>query len=609
MTHFLCWLSIKLQQLTNGKKTGKMSLMNLDPRLFHQALTTRWLIILAVLTGFIGGVAAVFQARQLSRIIARVFLEGQGLADVTPLLWVFLLILVCRSAVGYISEAAAAAGAMKVKENLRCMLTRHILALGPAYTQGERSGDLLNIASQGIEALDAYFSQYLPQLALAGMLPLAFLVIILPSDPLTGFVLLFTGPLIPLFMFLIGHNTKTLTQRQWGALGQMSAYFLDTLQGLATLKALGRSIEQADRIAQVSERYRQTTLSVMRLTFLSSFVLELLGTMGTAIIAVQIGLRLLYGRIDFELAFFILLLAPDFYAPLRALGLQFHASMAGVTAARQIFSILELPVPHIQKEVDLQPVPSLRLPFEIVFEDVSITYPDREQPALAGISFTIHSGETVALVGHTGAGKSTLAHLLLRFMQPDSGKILVNGVSLDRTPIDGWREQIAWVPQQPMIFHGTIADNMRIAKPAASAQDLRCAAENAHLMDFIDSLPLGFDTPVAESGARLSSGQAQRLALARALLRDAPFLILDEPTAHLDVEQESLLRETTQRLCQNRTVLIIAHRLPSVLQADQVIVLEGGRVVESGSPQSLLDQRGAFSRITAAYTGLGHEYE
>lgn len=583
--------------------------MNLDSRLFRQALTARWLIILAVLAGFIGGVAAIFQARQLSRIIARVFLNGQSLPDVNPLLWVFFFILFSRSAVGFISETAAAAGAIKVKENLRCMLTRHIFALGPMYTQAERSGDLLNTASQGIEALEAYFSQYLPQLALAGMLPLAFLAIIFPTDPLTGFVLLFTGPLIPLFMFLIGHNTKTLTQRQWGALGQMSAYFLDTLQGLATLKALGRSIEQANRIAQVSEQYRQTTLSVMRLTFLSAFVLELLGTIGTAIIAVQIGLRLLYGRIDFELAFFILLLAPDFYAPLRALGLRFHASMAGVTAARQIFSILELPIPKIQKEADLQPVPSLQSPFEIVLEDVSFTYPDREKPALAGVSLSIHSGETVALVGHTGAGKSTFAHLLLRFMLPDVGKILVNGISLDKIPIDDWRDQIAWVPQQPMIFQGTIADNLRIAKPAASAQDLGCAAENAHLMDFIDSLPLGFDTLVAEAGARLSSGQAQRLTLARAFLRDAPFLILDEPTAHLDVEQESLLRETTRRLCQNRTVLIIAHRLPSILQADRVIVLEGGRVVESGTPRTLLNQRGAFSRITAAYTGLGHEYE
>jgi len=582
--------------------------MNLDRRLVHLATLARFLLVLAILAGFLAGIATILQARQLARIIARVFVEGQGLQEVMPALWGFLFILFLRSVAGLVSEAAASRGAIQVKENLRLALSRHILDLGPAYAQGEQSGDLLNTASQGIEALDAYFSQYLPQLALAGLLPLAYLAMIFPADALTGVVLLFTGPLIPFFMYLIGSSAGKLTQRQWMALGKMSAYFLDTLQGLANLKALGRSKGQADRIAQVSERYRQTTLSVMRVTFLSALVLELLVTMGTAIIAVQVGLRLLYGRMGFELAFFVLLLAPDFYQPLRNLGLRFHASMSGLTAARQIFSILEKQAAAAQTAPDGPGAASLQEPFKITFEEVQYTYPDRERPALEGISLCIHSGEKIALAGPSGAGKSTLAYLLLRFALPDRGQILVNGVSLAALPLEQWRAQIAWAPQQPAIFHGTIAENLRLACPAASIQDLRGAAEKACLLEFIDSLPQGFDTPVGEGGARLSAGQGQRLSLARAFLRHSPFLILDEPTAHLDVEQEELLQQTTRKLCQDRTALIIAHRLPTILQADQVVMLEQGRITESGSPEALLKRGGAFSRMAATYIGLGNGF-
>ncbi|MBE0697254.1 MAG: thiol reductant ABC exporter subunit CydD, partial [Anaerolineaceae bacterium] len=339
-----------------------MNLMNLDRRLIRQVATARVFFFVAVLAGFAAGIGAVFQARQLSQIITRVFLNGLGLTEVLPALGILLAIVFGRAVVGFLSETAAAAAALKIKENLRNLLVEHILALGPAYSQGERSGELLNTVSQGIEALDAYFSQYLPQVALAGTLPLAYFLVVLPVDPLSAGILLFTGPLIPLFMFLIGHNAEAFTRRQWNALGRMSAYFLDTLQGLAALKALGRSMVQAERIAQVSERYRQTTLSVLRVTFLSALALELLGTMGTAIIAVQIGLRLLYGQIGFELAFFILLLAPDFYLPLRALGLRFHASMSGVSAARRIFVILEQPAPHLHMD-GYQPAISLQAPF------------------------------------------------------------------------------------------------------------------------------------------------------------------------------------------------------------------------------------------------------
>jgi len=415
-------------------------------------------------------------------------------------------------------------------------------------------------------------------------------------------------------MFLIGSTAERFTRRQFKALGRMSAYFLDTLQGLATLKTLGRSREQAGRIARVSEQYRAVTMSVLRVTFLSALALELLSTIGTAIIAVEIGLRLLYGRMGFEEAFFILLLAPDFYLPLRNLGLRFHASMAGVSAARRIFEVLEAkvqvePAPFETDMLRTEPLPragdrqvDLGSAFVIELNDVSYRYPGRGV-GLDGISLRIPSGQMTALVGASGAGKSTLAGLLLRFLSPDSGSVRVNGVPLEEIPVEAWRAQIAWVPQQPYLFHGTLADNLRIARDGASLNELRRAVENTHLLEFIETLPRGLDTPVGEGGAHLSGGQAQRLALARAFLRDAPFLILDEPTAHLDVEQEHLLRESTRRLCAGRTVLVIAHRLPTIAQADQIVVLEDGRVAECGRPAELLQRGGTYARLLSFYQG------
>lgn len=578
--------------------------MNLDWRLLKQIKRVNGMLGAAILEGFFAGMATVLQARLLSSIIARVFLDNQTLSMVGQLLWGLLLVLLVRALFTYLSGVLASQAALWVKQQLRDDLTHHLMALGPAYVQGERSGELVNTVTQGIEALDGYFSQYLPQLVLGGLLPLAFLSIAFPLDPLSAIVLLLTGPLIPFFMFLIGSTSERLTRRQWTTLGRMSAYFLDTLQGLTTLKALGRNQDQAARIEKVSEQYRTVTMRVLRVTFLSALVLELLSTIGTAIVAVEVGLRLLYGHILFENALFILLLAPEFYLPLRTLGLRFHASMAGVSAAKRIFAILEQPVrqPAIPAESHTR---MLKPPFTLTLDRVAYTYPGRSQAAVCDISMQIGSQQTVALVGPTGAGKSTLAGLLLRFIQPDVGEIRVNHIPLAQLAVDDWRAQVAWVPQKPYLFHGTLAENLRIARPDAGMDDLRRAAAHAFLLDWIDMLPQGFDTPVGEDGARLSGGQAQRLALARAFLRDAPFLILDEPTAHLDVEHEALLQESTRRLCAGRTVLVIAHRLPTVVSADQIVVLEAGRIIQQGRHTDLANREGLYARLVSAYQAGG----
>ncbi len=578
--------------------------MNLDRRLLRQVNAARLAFAGAVLFGVAGGWLTLLQARRLSQIVAEVFLNGQTLAGVSTSLRWLLLIILLRAGVAFAGELAAGAAALKVKANLREMLLRRLFELGPAYTQEEHSGELVTTVVEGIEALDAYFSQYLPQLLLAALIPLLILLAVFPIDGLSGLVLLFTAPLIPVFMILIGQNAKTLTLRQWNTLQRMSVHFLDTLQGLTTLKMLNRSRERVDSIRQVSERYRQATLRVLRLTFLSALVLEMVGTISVAIVAVQIGIRLLYGHIGFEEAFFILVIAPDFYLPLRTLGLRFHAGTSGVAAAQRIFEVLEAPRPlkapapgPVRREIRLAP------PFELAFEGVGFTYPNRSEAALDGITFEIHSGERVALVGPSGSGKSTLLHLLLRFGEPQSGRILLNGAPLSEIALEDWRTQVAWVPQQPYLFNDTLSANIRLGNPQASPEAVRQAARQANLDDFIQSLPDGYETEIGERGARLSSGQAQRLALARAFLKDAPLMVMDEPTAHLDPEQEDVLREAVYRLGQGRTVVMIAHRLATLQQADAILVLQAGRVVEVGTHAELLSRRGAYSRLVSGQGG------
>ncbi len=596
--------------MTSPSFAGKMWMMNLDRRLLAYSKKIAGLLGAAVAGGFLAGLATVGQSLVLTRIIGGVFLKGWNLADSTGWLWLLLGLVLARAALGWAAETSAGAAAARVKDQVRERLLHHVAALGPAFSEEERSGEVANTVVQGVEALDGYFSQYLPQLALAGLLPLAYLAVIIPIDPLSGLALLLTGPLIPLFMVLIGSASQKLTGRQWAALGQMSAYFLDTLQGLAVLKSLGRSREQTERIARVSERYRETTLSVMRLTFLSALALELLSTIGTAVVAVQMGLRLLYGRVEFEAAFFVLLMAPEFYLPLRNLGLRFHASMSGLSAAKRIFAVLDVPPASPSGsacKVDL------RQPFEIQLEDVTYQYSARQEEAsgegepgeaaLRGVSLTIRSGQMLALVGASGSGKSTVSRLLLRFLEPQGGSIRVNGIPLAEIERRGWLSQIAWVPQMPYLFHDSLSANLRLGCPTAGIDDLRRAAEAVHLAEWIEGLPQGYDTPVGEGGARLSGGQAQRLALARAFLRDASLLVLDEPTAHLDVEQEALLQAALERICAGRTVLVIAHRLGTAARADVVAVLEAGRVVEAGSPVHLAQASGAYARLLRASRG------
>ncbi len=577
---------------------GFIPTMKLDPRLLAQLRAARVPFALTILCGLIVGVLVIAQARVLSAIIAQVFLRDATLDGVWDALRVLLAIIAARAAFAWAGEVTAFEIAARVKRDLRERVFAQLLALGPAYARGERTGELTNTLVEGIEALEAYFSQYLPQLVLAALVPLIFLAFIFPLDLLSGVVLLLTAPLIPIFMILIGGAADALTRRQWKSLSLLSAHFLDVLQGLTTLKIFGRSREQIETIARVSNQFRDTTLGVLRVAFLSAFALEMIATLSTAIVAVEIGLRLLYAQIDFEQAFFVLVLAPDFYLPLRLLGTRFHAGMTGVAAGARLFEILETTADRRRQTA----APQQQLAVggrrsSVVFEDVHYSY-DRARAALNGVSFSIECGERVALAGHTGAGKSTIANLLLRFIAAERGEILCDGKSLNDWSPQNWRAQIAWVPQMPYLFNDTIANNMRLARPDASLDEVIRAAQLAHADEFIRALPHGYDTIIGERGARLSGGQAQRVALARAFLKDAPLLLLDEPTSHLDPENEALIHDAITRLLKNKTALIISHRRSTMERANKIVVLEQGRVAEIGTHAELLARRGAFYRLT-----------
>ncbi len=554
------------------------------------------------------GALAIGQAWLLAAAISGAFLGRAGLHEVAPYLVGFAGAAVLRAAATWGQEVLAQRFSGTVRLAVRDRLLRRLLALGPRFASGERTGELANTLVGGVDALDAHLSQYLPQACLAVLVPFFVLLAVLLADPLSALVLLLTFPFVPLFMWLIGSAAQERTRRQWVTLSRLAARFLDALQGLPTLRAFGRAGEEADAIARASERHREVTMGVLRLAFASALVLEALATLGTALVAVEVGLRLLHARIEFREALFVLVLAPEFYRPLRALGSAFHAGMAGKEATARIRQVLEterpLCAPAISRAEPQAPRAQAHLaPPAIAFEAVRLVYGPGRPPALDGFSLVLPAGTTVALVGPSGAGKTTVARLLLRFLEPDGGAITVDGAPLGAMEPEEWRRRVAWVPQRPHLFHGTVRDNLLIARPHASAAELDEAAARADLDGVLRELPRGWETPVGERGERLSGGQAQRLALARAFLKDAPVLVLDEPTAQLDPESEAAVVRAMDGLRRGRTVLLVAHRLTTVAGAERVALVAHGRVVEEGSPGHLASSGRAYSRLLAAWEG------
>ena len=535
----------------------------------------------------VGGTALILlQAGLLATALAGAA-RGIGIGALAGTLAWLGVVLAGRAAAAAGGEAAALRAAADVKSGLRRRLSAHALRLGPAWLGGQQAGEITALATKGLDGLDAYFARYLPQLMLAVLVPLAVLVRVAFADWISAVIIVATLPLIPLFGILIGWHTRAQTQRQWRLLALLGGHFLDVVSGLPTLKLFGRARAQAEVIEEVTSAHRKATMTTLRVAFLSSLVLELTAALATALVAVEIGLRLLYGHVSYQTALLVLLLTPEAYLPLRNAGGQFHASTEGATAAQRAFEILDTPL-----SVPSAPSAATSADADLSREDialraVTLSYPGRGRPALDEVSLTIRPGEQIILTGPNGAGKSSLLALLLLFATPTSGAITAGSVDLAEIPADRWRSQIAWVPQHPHLFTATVAENIALGEPGARQEDIAAAARLAGADEFIRRLRDGYDTVLTEGARSLSAGQRQKLALARAFLRRAPVLLLDEPTAHLDPVSADRIMAALEDQLADRTVVLVTHRPPppgGAGRPTRILTLDHGRLTALDDP-------------------------
>jgi ATP-binding cassette, subfamily C, bacterial CydD len=628
----------------------------LDPRLLRYASAARGGLALTVAAGLAGTGLILAQAGLLARVLSSAA-TGTSVAVLAAPLITLGAVLLARAALSYGGEAAALRAAATVKSQLRRHLLDRALRLSaddrdpaaqnqgsqnqgsqnqgsqnqgsqnqgsqnqgsqnqgsqnqgsqdrgsqdPGTQQpGDQGAELATLATRGLDGLDAYFGRYLPQLVLACLVPLAVVIRVGLADWPSGVIIAVTLPLVPVFAVLVGLQTRARTRQQWTQLARLGGHFLDVVEGLPTLRVFGRGRAQEATIADMTSQYRTATMGTLRIAFLSALVLELTATLATALVAVEVGLRLLAGHIGYETALLVLLLTPEAFVPLRSASAQFHASIEGVTAADRVFQVLQAP------PAGLAPAPGPTTPARrdfpldlrrqvIICNEVALAYPDRRTPALSGVSLRIGPGDHIILAGPSGAGKSSLLALLLRFAEPTAGVIEVAGpdgggisppgpAPLNAIAAEAWLEQVAWVPQRPHLFDDTVAGNIALGRPGASFADIRRAARLAGAEEFIAGLEHGFQTLVGERGLRLSAGQRQQIALARAFLRDAPLLLLDEPTAHLDPLSAARVQESIAALAVGRTIVQVTHRAPGGTATARRLVLDDGRLVTSAAPR------------------------
>lgn len=568
-----------------------------DPERFLAALTPTAgrALPLAMAARVAHGALAVVAAWLFAGILDGAIFKGRDLAALLPMIATLAAVHLGRAGVAVAAEYAAIAASAAVRRQLFRRLVDHVVALGPIRLADIPTGDLVTTLVEAVAGTDPFWRRWLPTRAAVATLPLVILAVAGWLDWRTGLIFLATLPLLPVFMVLAGRSAERASARQWTLLTRLGGHLLDAIQGLADLHLLGAARRQIAVVAAMADGYRRATMAVLRIAFLSALVLEFFATISIAVTAVLVGFRLMWGEIDFRTGFFLLLLAPELYAPLRRLGADRHAKMEAVAAAEKIVAVLNRAAPATTGGAPFAPGRAV----EIRFEAVSARYDDGRD-ALTDVSFAIAAGEHVALVGPSGAGKSTVLALLLGFLEPSAGRILIDGMPLDTLNLADWRRAIAHVPQRPHLFDGSIADNVALGRPEASEAEIRAALAAARADAFVDRLPDGLASRLGDRVLGISGGEAQRLMLARAFLAPAPLVVFDEPTAHLDAATEADILARLAAFARGRTALVVAHRPATIRAADRILVLDDGRVVEDGRHDDLAAAGGVYARMINA---------
>ena len=609
--------------------------MYLDPRLLALTEGVRLRIFAAALVGLLAVGAGIARLAVAAIVIVKVIHEGAAFSTLTWALVAIAGLIMLRSILQYFQEVISHHTASIVKVQLRKRLYDHALALGPGYFDQVRTGDVLMSLADGVEKLEAFFGKYLPQLIVAALAPVIIFVFMAIIDLQTGFIFLgfalFT--LVIPNLFHRWNRRSSMARRQ--AYGDLGAEFLDAVQGLGTLKAFGQSRARGQLLADRARNLYRTTMGVLAANS-ATHSITVLGISAGAAVALGLGaLRVSDGNLELRALLIVLMLGVEIFRPLRELVLLYHEGILAMSSAEAIFDVLDTPVeikdkakvglaagsgPNDSGETSKAAVTNGEhggisekgdtsgsyaeaggaegwLSPELSFEEVSFAYNRGRRPALHKVSFKLRAGETLGLVGPSGAGKSTVVWLILRFIDPQEGRVLLGGRDLRDLPLEFLRQHIAAVTQDTYLFDGTVADNLRFGNPEASQEELETAARAANAHHFISELPQGYETRVGERAVRLSGGQKQRVAIARAILKNAPILVLDEALSSVDAENEALIQEALERLMHGRTTLVIAHRLSSVVNADRIVVLDNGRMVESGSHRELVAQAGAYAQL------------
>ncbi|QUM80711.1 thiol reductant ABC exporter subunit CydD [Moritella sp. 5] len=541
----------------------------------------------AIALGSLNGILMIVQMAILAGIINEIIFSNKAIAEIKPLLFGLVAIIIIRTIFGYISERYSRHAAMLIKVSIRQQLLQHLFAMGPAKTQTIGSAKIAQLLHQGVDSLEDYFSGYLPIVAYCSVIPSAILFAVFPMDWRSGLVLMLTAPMVPMFMIIIGHKAHDLNQKHWTKLLRMSSHFLDIIQGLTQLKIFNASRQEMAAVKTISEDYGNQTMGILKVAFLSSFMLEFLASIAIALVAVILGFRLYYGGVDYLLALWVLLLAPEFYLPFRQLGTQYHAKMAGVTAAQDMLQILSTPIKENQTETQF------KAPFDISLTDVNFTYSGRKN-TLKNINLTLSNHGLYAVIGESGAGKSTLIDTILGFNTPDSGSMTINGTKHTSAERDAWLNHCGWIAQQGHVFYGSLGFNIALTEDYDNAK-IQQVLTSVGLADFVSQLKDGLNTHVGEGGVGISGGQSQRLALARAFYHQPDVLILDEPSSHLDKDTEQIVSDSIAEYAKQHLVIVIAHRLHTVIDAKQIIVLEQGQIIEQGSHTELLELNGSYA--------------